>query len=212
MTDPAAFAGVVLAGGLARRMGGGDKPLRTIGGEPMLARVIARAKPQTGALVLNANGDPARFAAYGLPVAADVLEGRLGPLAGILTGMEWARAHAPGARRLVSFAADAPFLPLDMTARLAEAAEADGADIVCARSNGRAHPVFALWSLDLAEDLRRAMTEEGVRKIDAWTARHALVHVDFPADEVDPFFNVNSPENLAEAEALAARLTAAYNQ
>ena len=196
--------GLLLAGGLSRRMGGGDKSLRLLGGKTILERVIERAGPQVASLVLNANGDPARFAAFGLPVAADVVEGYAGPLAGVLTGMAWARAHAPEAHWLASFATDAPFLPTDLVEKLGAAVADEGADMACAASAGRSHPVFGLWPVALADDLRRAMVEEGVRKVDIWTARYRLVTVDFPAEPVDPFFNTNRPEDLAEAERLLA--------
>ncbi|MDQ2103692.1 molybdenum cofactor guanylyltransferase MobA [Azospirillum isscasi] len=198
------IAGVLLAGGLSRRMGGGDKSLRTLGGRSILERIVATARPQVGPLVLNANGDPARFAAFGLPVAADVVEGYAGPLAGVLTGMEWARANAPDCRWVASFATDAPFIPGDLVARLAAAVEREGADLACARSDGQEHPVFGLWRVDLADDLRRAMVEEDMRKVDAWTARHRLAIADFATDPVDPFFNTNRPDDLAEAERLIA--------
>ncbi|QCN96154.1 molybdenum cofactor guanylyltransferase MobA [Azospirillum argentinense] len=198
------IAGVLLAGGLSRRMGGGDKSLRTLGGRSILERIVATVRPQVGPLVLNANGDPARFAAFGLPVAADVVEGFAGPLAGVLTGMEWARVHAPDCRWLASFATDAPFIPNDLVARLAAAVEREGADLACARSDGQEHPVFGLWRVDLADDLRRAMVEEDMRKVDAWTARYRLAVADFATDPVDPFFNTNRPDDLAEAERLMA--------
>ncbi|MAO56991.1 MAG: molybdenum cofactor guanylyltransferase MobA [Rhodospirillaceae bacterium] len=201
--------GVLLAGGLARRMGGGDKPLRTLGGKPILDRVVARARPQVADLLLNVNGDPARFEGYGLPMAGDVIDGHAGPLAGILTGMEWARAEHPGIEWIVSFATDAPFLPGDLVAKLRAAAENEDAEIACAMSGGRTHPVFALWPVSLAADLRAAMTGEDMRKIDAWTERYRIVHVDFPTDPVDPFFNINKPDNLAEAERLLADQDAA---
>ncbi len=194
--------GVLLAGGLARRMGGGDKPLRQLGGKPILDRVIERARPQVATLILNANGDPARFAAYGLPVVADVIEGYQGPLAGILTALDWAAANAPRATHVVSFATDAPFLPPDLVARLHAAAAAEGTPLACAMSGGRTHPVFGLWPLDCREALRRAMLDEEMRKIDLWTARLGVAHADFPVEPVDPFFNVNRPENIAEAERL----------
>ncbi|MGY0779974.1 molybdenum cofactor guanylyltransferase MobA [Azospirillum argentinense] len=198
------IAGVLLAGGLSRRMGGGDKSLRTLGGRSILERIVATVRQQVGPLVLNANGDPARFAAFGLPVAADVVEGFAGPLAGVLTGMEWARANAPDCRWLASFATDAPFIPGDLVARLAAAVEREGADLACARSDGQEHPVFGLWRVDLADDLRRAMVEEDMRKVDAWTARYRLAVADFATDPVDPFFNTNRPDDLAEAERLMA--------
>lgn len=199
-------AGVLLAGGLSRRMGGGDKSLLTLGGQPILSRVIAAARPQVGALVLNANGDPARFAETGLPVAADVVEGYAGPLAGVLTGMDWAAANAPGAVWVASFATDTPFLPADLVERLLRAVRDEGADLACARSGGRDHPVFGLWPVRLAGDLRRAMVEEGMRKVDAWTARYRLAVAEFDSHPVDPFFNANRPADLAEAERLLARV------
>lgn len=197
-------AGVLLAGGLARRMGGGDKGLRRLGDRTVLERIVATVRPQVGPLVLNANGDPARFAGFGLPVVADVVEGYAGPLAGVLTGLEWAAVHAPGCRRVASFPTDAPFLPADLVARLLRAVEAEGADIACARSAGRDHPVFALWPVALAAELRRALVEEGVRKVAAWAGRHWLAVAEFPVEPVDPFFNTNRPEDLAEAERMVA--------
>ena len=194
--------GVLLAGGQARRMGGGDKCLRPLGGRTILEHVIARARPQVAALVLNANGDPVRFARFGLPVAADVVEGFAGPLAGVLTGMAWARANRPGCAWIATIATDTPFFPEDLVARMREAVA--GADLACARSNGRAHPVFGLWPVRLADDLRRAMVDEEIRKVDVWTARYRLAEVDFAAEPFDPFFNANRPEDLAEAERLLA--------
>jgi len=181
-------------------MGGGDKCLRTLGGKPLLSHVIERIGPQVGALIINANGDAERFAAFGLPVAADVIEGFAGPLAGVLTGMEWAEAHAPEAEWVLTAPTDAPFLPRDLAGRLLQAIAAAGADIACAASAGRDHPVAGLWPIRLRYDLRRAMVEEGIRKVDIWTARHRLISVPFDAEPVDPFFNANRPEDLAEAE------------
>jgi len=199
-----AVVGVLLAGGLARRMGGGDKCLRPLAGETLLARVIARAAPQVGPLILNANGDPARFAAYEVPVVADVVEGYAGPLAGILTALEWAAAHAPHHPLVASFATDAPFLPRDLVETMVEARDLAGADLACAASGGRAHPVFGLWPVGLRADLRAALVEQGERKIDRWTASHRLVEVAFPCAPVDPFFNANREADLAEAERLIA--------
>ena len=198
------IAGVLLAGGLARRMGGGDKCLRPLAGDTLLARVIARTTPQVGPLILNANGDPARFAAYDLPVVADVVEGHAGPLAGILTALDWAAAHAPKCPLVASFATDAPFLPRDLVETMAEARDLAGADLACAASGGRAHPVFGLWPVALRADLRQALVEQGERKIDRWTASHRLVEVVFPCDPVDPFFNANREDDLLEAERLMA--------
>ena len=202
MTPTTGVIGILLAGGQARRMGGGDKCLRQLAGRTLLARIIERARPQVDALVLNANGDPARFAAYGLPVAPDVIEGFAGPLAGVLTGMDWAAENAADARWIATFPTDAPFLPQDMVARMLAAVADDAADLACAASAGRAHPVAGLWPVALRAELRRSMQDEDMRKIDAWTARYRLAHVDWPADPIDPFFNANRPEDLAEAERL----------
>ncbi len=198
-------AGVLLAGGKARRMGGGDKCLRTLGGETLLARAIARAGPQVGALVLNANGDPSRFAGYGLPVIHDVVEGYAGPLAGVLSGLEWAAAERPDAAYVATIPTDAPFFPDDLVSRLADAVRREGAELGCAASGGRSHPVFGLWSVRLKDDLRSALVGEGLRKIDVWTARHRLASVEFEAGAIDPFFNANTPEDLVEAETYLAR-------
>ncbi len=194
--------GVLLAGGLARRMGGGDKPLKTLGGQTILARIIERALPQVDSLLLNANGDPERFAQFGLPVICDIIEGYAGPLAGIQSAMAWVREHKPQARWLVSFACDAPFYPEDLVARLLHEVEYEKADMACAISNGRSHPVFALWPVSKADDLSAAMVQENMRKIDLWTSRYHTLMVEFKAEagELDPFFNINRPEDLAEAE------------
>lgn len=201
-----AVVGLLLAGGLSRRMGGGDKCLRPLGGRPLLAHVVERARPQVGTLLLNANGDPGRFADFGLPVAADVVEGHAGPLAGVLTGLEWAQAHAPTARWVVSLATDTPFFPRDLVRRLlAAVADSQGElELACAASLGRTHPVFGLWPVTMASELRRTLVEEGVRKIDAFTARHRVAVVEFAASGLDPFFNANLAEDLAEAERLLA--------
>lgn len=191
--------GVLLAGGRSSRMGGGDKSLQVLGGQTMMARTIARAAPQVEALALNANGDPVRFVSSGLPVIADSIQDFAGPLAGILAGLEWAATQRPRPRWLASFATDAPFFPRDLVARLVKAAEAEGADLACAVSGGRAHPVFGLWPLRLEDDLRRALGE-GMRKVDLWTARYRVASVTFDDRPVDPFFNINRPEDLAEAE------------
>jgi molybdopterin-guanine dinucleotide biosynthesis protein A len=199
------ICGVLLAGGLARRMGGGDKPLRTIGGRTILELVIERMRPQVSALVLNANGDPARFAAFGLPVAADSVADNPGPLAGILAGLDWAAEHSPDAAVAVSVPTDAPFLPGDLVARMAAQIEAEGADLACAASGGQSHPVIGLWPVRLRLDLRRALVDEGIRKVDVWTARYRLATVEFSDRPIDPFFNANRPEDLERAAALLAR-------
>jgi molybdopterin-guanine dinucleotide biosynthesis protein A len=196
--------GVVLAGGLGRRMGGGDKPLREIGGSTILARVIARLAPQCGSLVINANGDPQRFAPFGLPVIADGVEGYPGPLAGILAALDWAASNRPEAAWILSAPGDCPFLPRDLVARLSKAIFADGAELAVAASRGRSHPVIGLWRVGLRDALREALVVEGVRKIDRWTARYRLATVTWPAEPLDPFFNANTIDDLVEARRLAA--------
>jgi molybdopterin-guanine dinucleotide biosynthesis protein A len=198
------IVGLLLAGGLSRRMGGGDKALRLIDGKTILDRVIERMRPQVSALALNANGDPARFAAYGLPVVADSIADFAGPLAGILAGLDWAAANRPDCAMVASVATDAPFLPEDLVARLAAGMGAAGADLACAASGGQAHPVIGLWPVRLREDLRRALVDEGLRKVDVWTGRHRLATVEFPVGRIDPFFNANRPEDLDTAARLIA--------
>ena len=194
--------GLLLAGGQSRRMGGGDKTLRLLGGIPLLERVIERLRPQINALVLNANGDPARFARCALPVVPDSVPGFAGPLAGVLAGLDWAATHRSDCHYVVSVATDAPFLPADLVVRLAEGLDEAGADLSCATSGGRSHPVFGLWPVRLRDDLRGALVDQGIRKVDLWTARHKLATVPFSDQPVDPFFNANRPEDFAAAEAL----------
>lgn len=196
--------GLLLAGGQSRRMGGGDKCLRELAGKTLLERIVERIRPQVGQLVLNANGDPARFAAFDLPIAEDVVDGFAGPLAGILTGLRWAQRQAPQYRWILSVPTDAPFLPLDLAARMWAAVEDGKAELACAFSNGRTHPVVGLWPVDLADALEAALVEEDVRKIDLWTARYRLAVVEFEADPIDPFFNTNRPEDLTAAARLLA--------
>lgn len=188
--------GVVLAGGLARRMGGGDKPLRLLGGRPMLDHVLDRLAPQVAAVALNANGEAARFAAYGLPVWPDTLPDHPGPLAGILAAME-----ASPLPWVVTVPGDSPFLPLDLVARLHAAREKAGTPLACTASGGFAHPPIALWPTRLAADLRAAIAA-GERKIDRWTARHGVATAEWPVSPHDPFFNANTPEELAGAETI----------
>ncbi len=233
---------VILAGGRASRLGGGDKGLRVLGGETVLARIIRRLSPspasrereglaqregegstageiagrlraspssgslrsppspamqEKGFIAINANGDPARFADFGLPVLPDPVEGLPGPLAGVLAAMEWA-----GDGHVATVPGDAPFLPRDLLTRLASARKASNAEIAVATSNGRLHPVVALWPARLADDLRRALAEEGLRKVESFLDRYSNIRVDFTPEPVDPFFNVNRPEDLAEAERL----------
>ncbi len=203
MSNPPTL-GLVLAGGLARRMGGGDKARIRIGGRTILERVLACLSPQCECLIINANGDPTRFADTGLAVAADSVPDFAGPLAGILAGLDWAAANAPHIEWLASAPGDCPFLPKNLVARLHAAHIAAGAPLACARSGEWRHPVVALWRVSLREDLRRALVDERLHKIEIWTARHGVAIADWPTEPIDPFFNVNTPEDAARAEALTA--------
>jgi molybdenum cofactor guanylyltransferase len=196
--------GVLLAGGLARRMGGGDKPMRQIGGRSILDRVIARLTPQCGELILNANGDPARFARFGLTVVPDTVADFPGPLAGILAALDWAAADRPGVSIVLSAAADCPFLPRDLVARLNEALVNENAELAVAASGGQSHPVIGLWRVALRDELRHALVRDNIRRVDRWTARYKLATVAWPTEPLDPFFNANTMEDVVEAERLAA--------
>ncbi|MDB5411759.1 MAG: molybdenum cofactor guanylyltransferase [Rubritepida sp.] len=180
-------------------MGGGDKPLRPLGGRTMLEHVIARLAPQCAGLAINANGDPGRFAAYGLPVLPDTLPDNPGPLAGILAAME-----ASPLPWIVTAPGDTPFLPLDLVSRLHAAREAAGVPMACAKSAGQTHPPIALWPRALADELRAAIMA-GERRIDRWAAKHGVVAVEWESVPFDPFFNVNTPEELADAAILLRR-------
>ena len=204
MGDPS-ILGLVLAGGLARRMGGGDKARIRIGGKTILERVLARLAPQCGSMILNANGDPARFGDTGLPVVPDTVPGFAGPLAGILAGLEWAATNAPEVTDVMSVPGDCPFLPSDLVPRLEQARKAAGLPLACARSGDWRHPVIGLWPVGLRGDLRTALVDEDLRKIEAWTARYGVAIADWPTIPFDPFFNVNTPEDAAEAERIAAQ-------
>ena len=204
MTAPPTL-GLVLAGGLARRMGGGDKARIKIGGASILLRVLACLTPQSSRIIINANGDATRFADTGLPVVADSVPDFAGPLAGILAGLDWAAANAPALEWLVSVPGDCPFLPKDLVTRLNEARATSGVPLACARSGEWRHPVVGLWPVELREDLRHALLDENLHKIELWTARHGIAIAEWPAAPFDPFFNVNTPEDAAQAEAIAAQ-------
>jgi molybdenum cofactor guanylyltransferase len=186
-------------------MGGGDKALLEIGGRSLLAHAIASLGPQCRALVINANGDAARFATFGLPVVADSIEGFAGPLAGVLAGMDHAAAHFPDATDILSAPADTPFLPADLMARLEAGRKAAGAVIAVAASGGRAHHAVALWPVALREALRVALASEGERRVSAFIRRYPHVTVDWPTDPFDPFFNVNRPEDVVAATGFPPR-------
>lgn len=207
MEDADDIVGVLLAGGQSRRMGGGDKGLLKFGTGTMLGHVISRFAPQVGTLVLNANGDPARFASFELPVASDTIDGHVGPLAGVLAGMHWSRKHRPNAKYIATASTDAPFLPLDLVARLNAATDAHPGAIAIARSGAHLHPVIGLWPVAHHDDLEAALRDDGIRKVLRWTDRHGTEPVDFPdqtfgAKTIDPFFNANTPDELEEARRL----------
>ena len=204
-TDVPPTLGLVLAGGLARRMGGGDKAMLKIGGETILERVLARFSPQCERVILNANGDPARFEPFGLPIVADDIPNFAGPLAGVLAGLDWAAANAPGIKWIVSVPGDCPFVPRDLAKRLHATRAEQGLPLACAKSGDWRHPVAGLWPVRLRADLRQALIGEGLHKIEVWTGRHGVAIAEWPDRPVDPFFNVNRPEDLAEAERIAAQ-------
>lgn len=187
------IAGVILAGGLSRRMGGRDKALLPLADRPMIAHVAARLAPQLAALAINANGDPARFGFLGLPVLPDTVGDTPGPLAGILAGMRWAAEQ--GFARLATAPSDTPFLPTDLVTRLAEAR----APIALASRDGALHPLAALWSTHLADALEQALAA-GTRKVTDWAFAHGAVEVSFDQGCADIFANINTPNDLAEAE------------
>jgi molybdenum cofactor guanylyltransferase len=196
--------GVLLAGGQSSRMGGGDKSLRTIGQTPILHRVIERMESQCDELVLNANGDPTRFSDYHLPVIRDDLDGFQGPLAGILASLDWVATHRPDTTWVASIATDTPFIPRDLIKSLHKKMLESGSRLACAGSGGWVHPVIGLWPVELRGELRLALTQEGLRKIDLWTARYSVAVCEWPINSYDPFFNANTPDDLIEAESLIA--------
>ena len=205
--------GIILAGGLATRMGGGDKGLLQIGGQSLLSHVIGRLAPQVDGLALNANGDPERFSDLNLPVLPDTIDGFAGPLAGVLAGLDWAAGQ--GADSIVTAAADTPFFPHDLVVRLMQAADGQAHPLVLAttprtgdgalKSDGgkkvNRHPTFGLWPVALRVDLRAALND-GLRKVVLWTDKHDGREALFEADRFDPFFNVNTPEDLDQARQL----------
>lgn len=196
------IAGVLLAGGLSRRFGGGDKCLQQLDGKTLLERAALNAAPQVGALILNINGDPDRFPDLGLPILTDSIEGHAGPLAGVLSAMDCVSEHVPQARWIATFATDAPFVPVNWVRRVQAAITRENADMGTVASNGRSHPVFGLWPIGLRFDLRKAMEDEGLRKVDEWTARYKVAMVEFDEGAIDPFLNINTQDDLAAAQAL----------
>ena len=202
MTEIPKTLGLILAGGLARRMGGGDKAFLKIGNETILARALSRFQPQCEGIVINANGDPKRFASFGFPVVADDIPDFAGPLAGILAGLDWTAKNKPSIEWIASVPGDCPFVPRDLVAKLHAARIAENQPLACARSGEWRHPVAAIWPVSLRADLRHALMNEGLHKIEMWTKRHGIAIAEWRDKPVDPFFNVNTPEDLARAEAL----------
>lgn len=209
MTTKVDALGVILAGGLATRMGGGDKAMRAVGGRRLFDRVIDRLRPQVGSMAINANGDAGRLADFGLPIIPDDVAGFPGPLAGVLAGMEWAAAN--GASHVVTVAADTPFFPANLAETLSAAIGPETPIALAATPDDRPgregklarHPTFGIWPVSLRDDLRRALVKEGLRKVVLWTDRHGAATVPFEAEPFDPFFNVNSPDDIAAAERIA---------
>jgi molybdopterin-guanine dinucleotide biosynthesis protein A len=195
--------GLILAGGLARRMGGGDKGLIKIDTETILDRALSRMKPQCSEMIINANGDPSRFAFTGLPVVPDDIPDFAGPLAGVLAGLDWAAKNAPGTEYVMSAPGDCPFLPRELVQRLQEARLKQNKPLACAKSGDWRHPVVGLWPVALRGDLRHALMEENLHKIEIWTARHGVAIAEWPDQPIDPFFNVNTPEDAARANEIA---------
>ena len=191
---------VILAGGLSRRMGHIDKAFIGLDNKPLLAHVLGQMQPQTAITIINANGDPERFSQWGLPVVADTVEDFPGPLAGVLAAMEWNRKHQPQNRWIISVPVDSPFVPGDLVTRLLVSVEQNRADMACAKSNNRHHPVIGLWPVALADNLRQSITCESIRKVDLWTSRFNLVHTEFDTTNGDPFFNINRPQDVEQAE------------
>lgn len=207
MSIPESVVGVILAGGLARRMGGGDKCLLPLSGKTLLQRTLDRAQPQVSKLLLNANGNSLRFARTKLPVVPDIYPDNLGPLAGIHASLDWLQKDNPGAEWLASFASDTPFFPTDLVARLLAAANDQQAQLAVATSKSRAHPVFALWHASLREKIAQQLETGEIPRLQDWVKQQKVVEVDFAAENYDPFFNINTPQDLYAAEAIAQKIS-----
>ena len=211
MTSPENVLGVLLAGGLSRRMGGGDKGLMPLGGEPVMAHALSRLKDQTNQTIVNANGDPNRFSRFELPVVPDTIDGFAGPLAGVLAGLRYAEKMKGKPTFIASVAADTPFFPDDLIQRFLEKA-ATPTTVVLATSNGRRHPTFGLWPVSLADDLEDWLSHEENRKVMAWVHRHDWAEADFEMynwqeETIDPFFNINTPDDFTLAQNLLKEST-----
>ena len=196
------IVGVILAGGLSRRMGNQDKSFMSLANKPLFEHVLERFSPQCSTVLINTNKQSKQLASYNLPIIKDTLEGYLGPLAGILAAMQWTKQHLPQTKWIASVPVDTPFLPKDLVSTLYQTLQKNNSTLVGVSSNGRTHPVIGLWSTHLADDLRLALNNEGLRKIDLWTARYNMSHQDFSNEVLDPFFNINSSDDLIQAELL----------
>ena len=199
--------GVILAGGLSRRMEGQEKSLLKLGGTPLIGHVLNRISPQVGKVIINANGDANRFSDLGVPVQADTIEGFAGPLAGVLAGMRWAQSNARFSH-IITAAADTPFFPANYCEQMVSASKQETAEIALASSNGRRHPVFGLWPVSLADALEHFLVKEENRKVMLFVDRFSNCEVEFGVESHDPFFNVNTPEDFAAAEAMILQATA----
>jgi len=204
MSTSESVVGVILAGGLARRMGGGDKCLLPLAGKTLLQRTIERAQPQVSSLLLNANGNSLRFARTRLPVVPDLYPDNLGPLAGVHAGLRWMQTDNPDAEWLASFASDTPFFPTDLVVRLFDAVTRQHAQLAVATSKNRAHPIFALWHASLTGKIEQQLQAGEIPRLQDWIKQQKVVEVDFAAEAYDPFFNINIPQDLYAAEPLVA--------
>ncbi|HZH11329.1 MAG TPA: molybdenum cofactor guanylyltransferase MobA [Microvirga sp.] len=197
-----ATLGVILAGGLSRRMGGNDKTLLRLQGQTLLAHVTNRLGPQCESIVLSANGDPSRFAETGLPVVPDTVPDHPGPLAGLLAAMDWCVSKKPFVEWIVSVPCDTPFIPTDLVERLHAARNDSHGAMACAASGSRQHYVTGLWSVSLRERLRRALVLDGMRRVEDWVKSHDFAIAVWPLEPIDPFFNINTPADLGLAASM----------
>ena len=202
---PGQVVGVILAGGLARRMGGGDKSMLKLGGRRILDYVIESAQNQLQTVIINANGDPQRFAEFNLPVQADIVPDFAGPLAGVVSAMAWVKQNQPSITHIITLAADTPFFPADYVTRMLELMQLKHQRLACASYQGRTQPVFGLWPVDLFDDLYKALVEDDMRKVDRFTTPYGVADVPFDELISNPFSNVNKPEDIDLGEQQLAK-------
>jgi len=193
------YSAVILAGGAARRLGGGDKPLRTLGGKPILQWIIERIQPQVQFLAISANGDPSRFSTYALPILPDQSPD-LGPMSGILASLEWCKRTTPDTSHVLTLSGDTPFIPLDLVHRLSSAPDIGTSDIITASSAGHPHPTIAFWPVGAIEPIKSALSEHKNRRVSDWLSIFTAHAVEWDIQPIDPFFNINTPDDLEEAE------------